>query len=72
MEVGSFQETDPANLFKSIETSSFVPVIGQGLVQIILNTLDKEHRTGIIRVGVEFPSRAVVDLTPQFVKGARR
>ena len=72
LEVGKFKESEPSLLFKTIETSDHVPVIGQGLVQIILNALEKEHRTSIIRVGVEFPSRAVVDLTPQFVKGARK
>lgn len=71
-EIGTFKKTAPSNLFKAIETNTFVPVIGEGLIQIIMNGLDKKHKKGIIRVGVEFPKRAIVDLTPQFVRGGKQ
>ena len=71
-EVGAFIPAQPPELFKAIETSTFVPVIGDSLIQIILNALDKKHRKGIIKVGVEFPKRAIVDMSSRFIKGERK
>ena len=61
--MGNFSEVDSKKLFATLEESTFKPVITPGLVTLILNNMPDTLRKELEKTGVEFPGRALVDLT---------
>ncbi|MFH0961222.1 MAG: nucleotidyltransferase domain-containing protein [archaeon] len=61
--LGPFNKTESKNLFASLETNQFKPIVTTGLIQLIFKSMPPELLAGIDRAGVEFPGRALVDLT---------
>ncbi len=61
--LGAFQKTESKNLFSSLENNTFKPIVTTGLIQLVFKSLDPAILSGIDRAGVEFPGRALVDLS---------
>jgi predicted nucleotidyltransferase/uncharacterized protein (UPF0332 family) len=69
LEVGKFVPVSSKALLEAMEKESdYRPIISQNLVSIILSGLEEKDRVGLFKVGVEFPGRALVDMTPMFVR----
>jgi len=69
--MGEFKEVDPKKLFSSLEEMEFKPVITPGLVTLILNNMPEDLRKELEKTGVEFPGRALVDLSEDILPGRK-
>lgn len=67
-ELEEFKPINNEELLKRLESNEFKPIITPGLITIILNHLPDEFRSDIVQVGVEYPGRALLDLTPAMMK----
>lgn len=61
--LGDFGKTESKALFAILETNQFKPIVTTGLIKLIFGKLPPELLKGIDRAGVEFPGRALVDLS---------
>ncbi len=63
----SFASSDSKTLFKKMETSDFKPLVTPSLIRTILKKMPEEGKAPLEKVGVEYPGRALVDLTSVIV-----
>lgn len=68
--LGTFAETESKRLFESLEKSDFKPIITPNLVTVVLNHLPTGYTGEIEKAGVEYPNKALIDLTSILVKKA--
>ena len=66
-ELGTFKPIDKEELYKKLEKTDFKPIITPGLITIVLNHLPEEFRKGVVQVGVEYPGKALLDLSSAMV-----
>lgn len=66
--LGSFAETESKRLFESLEKSDFRPIITPNLVTVVLNHLPEGYRWEVEKTGVEYPNKALIDLTSIILK----
>lgn len=66
--LGTFAETESKRLFESLEKSDFKPIITPNLVTVVLNHLPAGYTGEIEKAGVEYPNKALIDLTSILVK----
>lgn len=66
--LGTFAETESKRLFESLEKSDFKPIITPNLVTVVLNHLPTGYTGEIEKAGVEYPNKALIDLTSILVK----
>jgi uncharacterized protein (UPF0332 family) len=62
-ELGNFEEVKNEDLYSKLETSDFKPIITPSLITIVLNHLPEKFRNNIAQVGVEYPGKALLDLS---------
>lgn len=67
-ELTPFKPIEHQDLFKKLEGSGFKPIITPSLIAIILDHLPEETRGRIVQMGVEYPGRALLDLTQIMIK----
>lgn len=66
--LGPFSETESKKLFENLEKSDFKPIITPNLVMVVLSHLPKDYQFEIEKAGVEYPNKALIDLTSIVVK----
>jgi len=66
-ELEKFKPINNEELFSKLEKNDFKPIITSGLITIILNNLPEDFRNSIVQIGVEYPGRAMLDLTPSMI-----
>jgi uncharacterized protein (UPF0332 family) len=66
-ELSKFKKVESKELFSRLETSDFKPIITPSLITVVLNHLPEEYRKGIIQLGVEYPGKALLDLSPAMI-----
>ncbi len=66
--LGTFTETESKRLFESLEKSDFKPIITPNLVTVVLNHLPAGYTGEIEKAGVEYPNKALIDLTSIILK----
>ncbi len=66
-ELEKFKPIENSELFSKLETNAFKPIITPSLITVVLNHLPKEFRNDIVQVGVEYPGRALLDLTQAMI-----
>ena len=66
-ELEEFKAIDNKELLAKLEGNEFKPIITPSLITVILNHLPKDYRGNISQVGVEYPGRALLDLTPAMI-----
>ena len=62
-QLSDFQKGNQKELFDKLEQTGFKPVITPPLIGLILDKLPEELKKGIIQVAVEYPGKALIDLT---------
>lgn len=58
-----FKSADPKELFKRLEVTQFKPIITPQLILLVINTLAKQLPSKIKQIGVEYPGKALIDLS---------
>ncbi len=66
-----FSRADSKELFATLERSTFKPIITTSLIQVIFKSIPQELMEGIEKAGVEYPNRALIDLSNILLQGER-
>lgn len=66
--LGEFIETDPKELFQRLEVTQFRPLVTPDLILLVLNKVNEKLKIKIKQVGVEYPGRALIDLSDILLK----
>ncbi len=62
-DLDSFIEVDAKELFARLESTEFKPIITPDIILMIINAISREHPTNIKEIGIEYPGRALLDLS---------
>jgi len=66
--LGDFGEAEPKELFQRLEVTQFKPMITPDLILLVMNSLKKKLGLEIKQIGVEYPGRALIDLSEILLK----
>lgn len=69
--LGVFSESESDKLFAFLENNAFKPIITPNLINIILEKLPEAMRGQMARIGVEYPDRALLDLSTIMLKAPK-
>jgi predicted nucleotidyltransferase/uncharacterized protein (UPF0332 family) len=63
-----FKAAEPKELFQRLETTQFKPMINPELMLLIVNKLKEKLEFKMKQIGVEYPGRALIDLSEILLK----
>ncbi len=66
--LSKFKPIDQKGLFDKLENNTFKPRITPSLITVVINNLPGELSENITQAGVEYPGRALIDLTKVLIK----
>jgi predicted nucleotidyltransferase len=66
--LGDFEEAEPKELFQRLELTKFKPMITPELILLITSKLNDKLKIKIKQIGVEYPGRALIDLSEILLK----
>lgn len=66
--LGEFVEVEPKELFQRLEITQFRPLVTPDLILLLINKVSKKLGLTMKQVGVEYPGRALIDLSDILLK----